>query len=391
MHFTIVIPTRERAETLKYTLETCVAQNYDQLEILVSDNVSADETRNIVHSINDKRIRYISTGQRLSMAENFEFALSQVKPGFVITIGDDDGLPAGAISKACQIAKDARVKSITTERAQYDWPGMSPKRENQILFSTRDGCELRETKKYYPKVLNGWKSYYQIPLLYHCYFSTEILDLIKAKSARLFNSQQIDIYSSMLLGGLVNTYAHSFDPLVINGSSVKSNGAQHFGQVKDTTEVKKWQVENNIPLRAPFVFAKSIRYLILESYLQAQEVLPELSSYRFDLKGIFLNALAELELSSNLSDKDVVISVAKRMGVSISEHDIQIIIRALLQKLNRYANRALHLLDTVVIDCAEHGVTDINGASQLMDSFKTADDSKSCSLLQQIRLAMHRR
>lgn len=40
--FTVVIPTRERARTLHFTLRTCLAQAFDDFEVLVSDNQSPD-------------------------------------------------------------------------------------------------------------------------------------------------------------------------------------------------------------------------------------------------------------------------------------------------------------------------------------------------------------
>ncbi|MFC2016527.1 glycosyltransferase family A protein [Chloroflexota bacterium] len=49
-HFTVVIPTRERYDTLGHALHTCVIQNYDNLEIIVSDNFRQDHTPEIVES-----------------------------------------------------------------------------------------------------------------------------------------------------------------------------------------------------------------------------------------------------------------------------------------------------------------------------------------------------
>ncbi|RYZ29021.1 MAG: glycosyltransferase, partial [Sphingobacteriales bacterium] len=77
--YTVVVPTRERADTLLHTLRTCVTQNYDNLTILVSDNCSQDTTEEVVRSFNDPRIQYVNTGKRLSMSHNWEFALSQVR------------------------------------------------------------------------------------------------------------------------------------------------------------------------------------------------------------------------------------------------------------------------------------------------------------------------
>jgi len=68
--FTVIVPTRERADVLGPALKTVVEQDYDNLRILVSDNFSNDSTRDMVESFRDPRIIYINTGKRLSMSLN---------------------------------------------------------------------------------------------------------------------------------------------------------------------------------------------------------------------------------------------------------------------------------------------------------------------------------
>ncbi len=80
---TVIVPTRERHDTLIWALKTCVTQDCDDLEILVSDNASVDETREVVASYDDPRIRYVNPGTRLGMSEHWEFALSHVQEGYV--------------------------------------------------------------------------------------------------------------------------------------------------------------------------------------------------------------------------------------------------------------------------------------------------------------------
>ena len=101
--FTIVIPTRERCDTLYWSLHTCVSQRYENLEILVSDNYSQDATRDVVMSFNDPRIRYVNTGKRVSMTANWEFALAHVEDGYVTYIGDDDGMMPNALVELNQL------------------------------------------------------------------------------------------------------------------------------------------------------------------------------------------------------------------------------------------------------------------------------------------------
>ena len=82
--FTILIPTRERADTLYHTIRACLNQTYSNYEVIVSDNYSQDNTYDVVHSFSDSRLKYINTGKRMSMSENFDFALSYVSDGYVM-------------------------------------------------------------------------------------------------------------------------------------------------------------------------------------------------------------------------------------------------------------------------------------------------------------------
>ena len=92
--FTVIIPTKDRAPYLYHTLRTCSLQEYENLEIMVSDDGSVDDTRAVVEEAarKDPRIRYVTPGAGVGMLGNFEFALDQVKPGYVIALGGDDGL-----------------------------------------------------------------------------------------------------------------------------------------------------------------------------------------------------------------------------------------------------------------------------------------------------------
>ena len=100
---TVIIPTRERSDTLMHTLRTLVDQDYRDCEFIVSDNHSQDNTKQVVQDFSDPRICYINTGKRVSMSKNWEFALEHARGSFVTYIGDDDGFIPGALSGAMAI------------------------------------------------------------------------------------------------------------------------------------------------------------------------------------------------------------------------------------------------------------------------------------------------
>lgn len=56
--FSIVIPTYNRAETLEKTLPSVLEQSFTALEVLIIDDGSTDDTRNLIESFNDPRVFY---------------------------------------------------------------------------------------------------------------------------------------------------------------------------------------------------------------------------------------------------------------------------------------------------------------------------------------------
>jgi glycosyltransferase involved in cell wall biosynthesis len=57
-YFSIIIPTYNRRDTLKITLDSVIAQTFADFEVLVMDDGSTDDTEAIVGSFLDPRIRY---------------------------------------------------------------------------------------------------------------------------------------------------------------------------------------------------------------------------------------------------------------------------------------------------------------------------------------------
>jgi len=88
---TIGIPTYNRADSyLKQALESAVNQTYPNIEIVVSDNRSTDNTEALVKSFADPRIRYFKQAQTIPVNDNFNFCLEQAKGDYFLLLHDDD-------------------------------------------------------------------------------------------------------------------------------------------------------------------------------------------------------------------------------------------------------------------------------------------------------------
>lgn len=60
----IVIPTYNRADTIKRAIDSVLAQSYEEFELIVVDDGSTDDTCQIVNEYQDTRVRYIKTEKK---------------------------------------------------------------------------------------------------------------------------------------------------------------------------------------------------------------------------------------------------------------------------------------------------------------------------------------
>ena len=57
--FSVVIPTYNRADLVRQAAVSVIHQSLDDVEVVVSDNLSTDETRDVVRALDDPRVRYV--------------------------------------------------------------------------------------------------------------------------------------------------------------------------------------------------------------------------------------------------------------------------------------------------------------------------------------------
>lgn len=88
---TIAIPTYNRAEGyLQAALESALAQDVDDLEIVVSDNASTDRTAELVADLADQRVRYMRQPTNLGVNGNFNACVATATGRFLVLLHDDD-------------------------------------------------------------------------------------------------------------------------------------------------------------------------------------------------------------------------------------------------------------------------------------------------------------
>ena len=274
----VIVPTRERVKTLAYTLATALDQQSEDFEVVVSDNASEDGTEELVRGIDDSRLRYFQTSHRLSMCDNYEFALEQARGDYVIFVGDDDAVMPGGIDFLLS-RLGARNDLITHMWPLhiYDWPGegsppkiaqLSPQGEEAVL-------DLKAMARSVMR-LGGWR-YYRLPSPYHCAVPRSILDSIRTRTGRVFHSTQPDVFTAMAIPAFADIAVRLGRTVTLHGRSSASNGhdfAKRAGRSNIDRFISEYGDYQFHPSLFPGVAASA--NMIPDAVLRAKDMFPEL-------------------------------------------------------------------------------------------------------------------
>ncbi len=233
-YFTVIIPNKNRAKYLYHTLRTCMMQNYEPFEVLVSDDDSTDNAREVVEDASriDSRIRYISPGKGVGMRDNFEFALRQVKPGFVIALGGDDGLLPDGIQGMWEVLRDTGMDLLAWPAPAYSYPNVTGA-NGQLAIYHRRGLKIIDSHEFLCRQAKNlhYTSDIESPMFYvKGVASTKLIDRVRSRSVdgRFYSCPTPDGYSGIVLAGEVSHYAFSGKPFSIFGSSPASQGLAYL-------------------------------------------------------------------------------------------------------------------------------------------------------------------
>ncbi len=373
--FTVIIPTRDRCETLTHTLNCCLNQTYDNFEIIVSDNCSEDDTKKMVLGINDSRIRYINTEKRISMSENFDFALSHVHEGYLMFIGDDDAIMPNSLEYINEIINSTGSEAVMSYNAFYTWPGTP--NPNKLFWSPREGYEVRNSKNWIDNYLRFNMEYtFDLPSVYCGFVKKSTFEKFTI-NGNFFMSSTPDAYSAIAIAFATDFYVYSHTPFVIHGSSPKSNGGAYLGRAKgqEGEQAKLFFKENKIPFHKDIIMTKSFRICSVEAFLQFSDAFPEYSKgYQIDWTKLLKFVLTERKEITKEEIESAVEKMCKIHDIDFKEilKDIptkftgvpvqEIIYRGLLKVKNIIQHKTIKIDDTTT-----YGINNVYDAAIVLN------------------------
>lgn len=279
MKFSVLLPTRNRLEYLRYAVETVRRQDFDDWEIVISDNCSDDDIEGYVRSMSEDRIKYFRTSEFIPVTDNWNAALERSSGEYVVMLGDDDGLLPGYFSTLLRTMEGFPDPDFVYVSAFfYAYPNVMPDAPQGFLRSDQnavfgEGKPFWLDKQRADAIARGYLDF-KMPVASNMQFSLVSRRAIRnlSSSGPFFQSPYPDFYATPALFMTSTRILVCPQPLVIIGITPKSYGFFHFNN-RAADGVKflhnDGQLAQDSPIRALMLPGTSYN----DSWLLAMEAL----------------------------------------------------------------------------------------------------------------------
>lgn len=315
--FSVIIPTKDRAETLAFCLDTCLAQQFADYEVVVCDNCSSEETRKVVEKANSSRIVYHRSDMPLLMADNWNLAFSLARGEYVIFLGDDDGLMPFALCQLDHILRATGVQAATWDVGVYTWPNiLRADQANWLQFLVVRSLQVLDGRESIGHFLSGNAAPTLLPNIYHGVASRALLEEIRSSSGYIVVGVGPDTYSNFSVAYRAGKYARIGLPMSISGFSAASatgsftltNSKQ--GEARRTWDETQRSATNGLNPLLPNVLSPAV--VVADSFLSAKrDIFPDDAALELDWKVLIDRILAHPPID-DLSEWPNIISELRR-------------------------------------------------------------------------------
>jgi hypothetical protein len=265
------------------------------------------------------------------MRDNFEFALNQVRPGYVMALGGDDGLLPGCIWRMYEILISTKRELLTWPCAYFVYPDKEDGKNIFYIKRKRNtGVKFIRSETFLNKISQTFL--YQIdecPMFYmKGVASTEIVDRVKSrtKDHSFYYCPTPDGFSGVVLAGEVEDYVFTYEPLSIGGDTVKSQG-KNYRRTDEKSKKESRQFFNDNLRRTMHSELASQQYSPLETLMTADYLLTanDLPGWSGKFSPISFEALlrASFKFMANQSyENETLVRELKILKEIAKQHDL---------------------------------------------------------------------
>jgi glycosyltransferase involved in cell wall biosynthesis len=120
----VIVPTRNRAHLVGFTIDSILQQTFRDFELIVVDDCSEDDTEKVVKSFRDSRLRYFKHDNQRLAAANRNYGMSQASGEYIAFCDDDDlWLPEKLEKQLSEFEKDPHIDMVCSNGFLFDNTG----------------------------------------------------------------------------------------------------------------------------------------------------------------------------------------------------------------------------------------------------------------------------
>lgn len=135
----VCIPVYNCQRHIREAVESVLSQSFQDLELVVCDDCSKDDTLSIVQSYTDPRIRLVANEANLGVVGNWNKAMSLGGGKYLKLLCADDFLYAGCLGRQVEVLEDPRYQDVQMVFCRRDIVGPDSKRIVTRGYSGRPG------------------------------------------------------------------------------------------------------------------------------------------------------------------------------------------------------------------------------------------------------------
>ena len=115
------IPTYNRAAKLARAAESVLRQTHGDIELVISDNASGDETERLCRELvaRDARVRYLRAYANRGPTANFNTVIGEMRGEYVMLLSDDDWLEETYVERCLAALLGDPARRLVCGRAHY--------------------------------------------------------------------------------------------------------------------------------------------------------------------------------------------------------------------------------------------------------------------------------